>query len=253
MTFETISDIGNVRTENNDSLFAVTKTLSDGKTLGLFVVADGVGEGKFSDEASRIVCDMLSDILNTPHPEGPTMENWQELINESIHRIHQEIIQVGIEHPDKENMASTATVLLISDDQALSAQIGDSRLYSWYNNELRQISSDQTQTQILVDMGRISEEKAKDHPLRHVLSQALGVFDIADHDLNVEMESFPVRNQEMFLLCSDGLYDMVDSEAMSTILGKDNNISEKLQELKQAALDNGGKDNISIILVHCTM
>ena len=139
-------------------------------------------------------------------------------------------------------MGTTATILHIYKNQAYFAHVGDSRLYRLKNSALEQMTEDHSYVESLVRIGDLTPEQAKVHPLKNILTQAVGAME----DIEVETGSFKIDGGEKFLLCTDGLTNMVDDEDIAKILSVSENPAE---DLIQAALEGGGHDNVTAIVV----
>lgn len=147
--------------------------------------------------------------------------------------------------PDYEGMGTTlVAVYLAADGMAYALNIGDSRLYLWRCGELKQITQDHSYVAQLVSKGDITTEEARRHPQRNVILRAVG----ADEVLESDVFSFKVEPGDRLLLCSDGLSDMASDEEIAAVLAE-RNVDKAADELLELALNNGGRDNISVILL----
>ena len=145
-------------------------------------------------------------------------------------------------------MGTTIAAMRLDGDEAFEvAWVGDSRIYLW-NDGLRQISQDHSYVQELIDQGAITPEQARSHPHRNVVTQALGVTD--PHSLKVETITGELRTGMQLLLCSDGLTEEVDDATIASILGRrDLSAQECVDQLILAALDGGGSDNVTVVVI----
>ena len=140
-------------------------------------------------------------------------------------------------------MGTTLTLVLIYHSKLITCQIGDSRAYILRNRQFEQITEDQTYVGYLYRTGRITIEEMKTHPKRHVLMNALGVFPTTNMDVKIRD-----YHNETLLVCSDGLYNNVDEEAIANILRGDDTTNQKVHQLITLANVNGGSDNIAVAL-----
>ncbi|MEM1089616.1 MAG: Stp1/IreP family PP2C-type Ser/Thr phosphatase [Pseudomonadota bacterium] len=203
--------------------------------LGLWLVADGMGGHDLGEVASAIARDTVVQEFSA----GRTL-------SESVQAAAQHIVDQSRARQSAMPMGTTLVATRIQDHQFEVAWVGDSRVYLW-NGELKQLTSDHSYVQELVDQGAISAEQAKTHPHRNVVTQALGVTDPAS--LSVDTVSGELKSGEMLLLCSDGLTEEVDDEYIAHVLGQNLAPQESVDHLILAALDHGGSDNVTVLLV----
>jgi serine/threonine protein phosphatase PrpC len=166
---------------------------------------------------------------------------------EAIRNADEDIIKHSRRRSDSLPMGTTMVALKVADNKFELAWVGDSRAYLW-NGQLRQLSSDHSYVQELIDQGAITAEQARSHPHRNVVTQALGVTD--PDSLKVETLSGELRPGFQILLCSDGLTEEVDDGTIATLLGNAQfSAQECVDHLVAAALDGGGSDNVTVILL----
>ncbi|MBQ9478928.1 MAG: Stp1/IreP family PP2C-type Ser/Thr phosphatase [Selenomonadaceae bacterium] len=220
---------GLVRSHNEDS-FAVIEPET-------YLVADGMGGQAAGEVASRMLVDSIRDFLSeTPLP-------WTcETLQRSIIKAGNKIYNAALDRQEYQGMGTTATMLHLEGHQAYYAHVGDSRLYRLKNDRLGQITDDHSYVETLVRNGEISQAAARIHPMKNYLTQAVG----AMLDIKVDSGSFKVDNGDVFLLCTDGLTNMVDDDAIAAII---RNSRDPAVELINAALEAGGKDNITAIVL----
>ena len=220
--------VGKVRSNNEDSLIVI-----DPET---FVVADGMGGAQAGEIASQMLVDVVKIILTSVPPP------WDEkLLSRAILVANAKILETAQQNEQYNGMGTTATILSLNGYNAYFAHVGDSRLYLLRDNELRQITEDHSYVETLVRNGDITPEEARIHPMRNVLTQAVGAVD----DLYIDAANFSVNKGDMFLLCTDGLTNMVDEQTITKIL---QNSSNPAEELIEVALNAGGKDNVTVIV-----
>lgn len=221
--------VGKVRKNNEDSI-----TIIEPET---FVVADGMGGQAAGEVASQMLVTITIKYLSEV-----TAPFNEDILKTAIIKSNAVILNAAENNPSQRGMGTTATILHIYDNRAYFAHVGDSRLYRLRNNNFEQMTQDHSYVEELVRAGEITEAEARVHPMKNVLTQAVGVVE----DIKVDTASFAVEVGDIFLLCSDGLTNMVDDEKIAEILLTSSNPAENLI---QAALDNGGLDNISVIVV----
>lgn len=228
-----ISHTGKVRSNNQDSGFAGSN---------LFVVADGMGGHAGGDVASSLAVGRL-EALDQPF----TSTSEAELaLRDAIADTAAELIDTVAMRPELAGMGTTVSALLMVDDYAVIAHIGDSRVYLYRDGALTQITTDHTFVQRLVDSGRITPEEARYHPRRSVLMRVLG-----DMDPDPELDTFimPTQPGDRWLLCSDGLSGVVDDTHTSKAMGLGLAPGRTADVLLKQALDAGAPDNVTIVLV----
>jgi serine/threonine protein phosphatase PrpC len=236
-----ITDTGRMRTNNEDA-FIAEKVLQD-RYIAACVI-DGVGGYAGGEVAAAIARQSILDYFTVPSGDVLTM------MREAFAVANQKIGAEKEKKPEYESMACVVTMALV-DTAAKTfyyAHIGDTRLYLMRDNSLVKISKDHSFVGYLEDSGRLSEEEAMQHPKRNEINKALGFdpqFNIAD----VETGSSPFLPGDVLLLCSDGLTDMLRSSEITAVLANDKPLEAKGKELVQRANDQGGKDNITVVLV----
>ncbi len=228
-----ISHTGKVRSNNQDSGYAGSN---------LFVVADGMGGHAGGDVASSLAIALLERL---DHPYASTSEAERELRG-GIADSATELIETVNLRPELAGMGTTVSALIMVDEYAVIAHIGDSRIYLYRDGALTQITTDHTFVQRLVDSGRITPEEARYHPRRSVLMRVLG-----DMDPDPEVDTFimPTQPGDRWLLCSDGLSGVVDEPHLAKALGVGLAPGRTADMLLKQALDGGAPDNVTIVLV----
>lgn len=203
---------------------------------GLFLVADGMGGHDHGEIASALARD---HILNA-------VKNGTSL-KQAILEANQEIINSSSEKPGDLPMGTTIAMMRVKDNQYDCAWVGDSRIYRYSDKTLTSISSDHSYVQELVDQDLITAAQARSHPHRNVVTQALGVTD--NSEIKISLASGEIHAGDKFLLCSDGLTEEVDDSHIAEIIQKDLSAKEIGDQLLIKALENGGSDNITTIVI----
>ena len=212
----------------------------------MYGVFDGMGGEALGEEASLITAQTVKKYHDKLR-DGRIKDN-QSAILKSISDANTKICNKIVESGER-RIGTTFALLSIFDDTAQVYNVGDSRVYLYRNKKLKQISMDDTTAQRLVNMGVITKEKAKTHEDRHKLTQHLGIF--AD-EMIVEphiSEKIGIEKGDMFILCSDGLTDMVENEEIQSIMQKSGDCRTAVQRLAEAALKHGGRDNVTVTVV----
>lgn len=223
--------VGLRRARNEDTYYADA-------SLGLFLIADGMGGHQHGEVASALVRDAVVALVTS----GNTLI-------EAVHGAAERLLAVTRADDDVLPMGTTIAVLQLTSDRYEVGWVGDSRIYLW-KQELQQISHDHSLVQALVEAGKVDPSQASRHPQRNVLTQALGV--TLPTQLHIGMASGPIQPGMMFLLCSDGLTEEVTDTTIATAMARrDLAAQECVDQLLLSALDAGGDDNVSVILVRC--
>lgn len=242
-----ITDTGRVRDHNEDSIGSIHE-------IGLWVLADGMGGYNAGEVASGIAVKTILDLVR----EACQREDRGEInaadgymrqtivLRDAVLRANKIINQTAQSQPQCEGMGTTLVACLFFDNRLSIAHVGDSRLYRMRANRFEQITMDHSLLQELVDRGFYSEEEAQRATNRNYVTRALGV----DSNVDVEIQEVDVEKGDYYLLCSDGLPDMVEDEDIQlTISTFENKIATIGQQLIKLSNDNGGRDNISVILI----
>lgn len=242
-----VSDTGRIREHNED-------TIGTDADIGLVVLADGMGGYKSGEVASgiavRTVMTLLKDAVDREDLSIRDAESGLSrpgiLLRDAIHRANKIIYQTAKTQPNCEGMGTTVVAGLFYDDNLTIAHVGDSRLYCHRGGELRQVTQDHSLLQELVSRGFYTREEAQRAAAKNYVTRALGV----EPSVDVDVTEFPVIKDDLFLLCSDGLSDMVeDDDIHLTISTFGGNLETLAKQLVQLSNDNGGRDNVSIVVV----
>ena len=241
------TDPGMVRAHNEDSI------ASDGEK-GLVVLADGMGGYNAGEVASgmatTVIITELQQLLEKQALYETDASSGQltahRLLHEQIAKANTSIYQAAQSQPQYAGMGTTLVVALFYDNKMTVAHIGDSRLYRMRGDELRQITKDHSLLQEQIDSGVITPQQARQSQNKNLVTRALGI----DPLVEPEIHDHDTQPGDIYLLCSDGLCDMVGDEDIGLALQTlSSNLKLCAQHLVQTANDNGGRDNISVILV----
>ncbi|NKF22523.1 Stp1/IreP family PP2C-type Ser/Thr phosphatase [Solimonas marina] len=242
-----LTDPGRVRSNNED-------TIGEDAELGLVVLADGMGGYNAGEIASRIAVTTVIDVARRQWPtlrlgdidsaSGHSVEGLA--LRSAVQMAHTTIQQVADAQPQCAGMGTTLVAAALHDDRIAIAYVGDSRLYRLRHGTLEQLTRDHSLLEELVERGHYSREEAARLVRRNIVTRALGVED----DVEVDLIEDAVEVDDLLLLCSDGLTDMIDDETISATLQRyTRNLETAAQRLIELANAAGGKDNISVVLV----
>lgn len=249
----TATNVGRVRNNNEDNFYvngiyktdteqlnkAVQNTNSDKSNL--YAVCDGMGGEEFGEKASLIGVSTLAEYQG---------KNFNDLLNDYVKKANKKICDL-INENNGMRSGTTFAALNIENDTAIAYNVGDSRVYMLRQGQLKQLSVDHTRIQQMLNMGLITPEKAKIHKDRHVLTQHFGIFPdemiLSPH----VSQKITLQHDDMFLLCSDGLTDMLSNEHIKQIMLEQKDVKKCVESLIDNALANGGKDNVTVQIVRC--
>ena len=253
--FFAITDVGLVRKQNEDQYLIADLQIGarslerrhDQWRLGgrglLFAVCDGMGGAAAGEVASQMAVDTMFDELSTIEP-GMTPMDFGAEIDHSIGLANQRIHQLACEDSSKKGMGTTVSAGAIYADQLFLAQVGDSRAYLFRQGKLHRVTKDQSLLERLLEEGAITEEHAANFTGKNVILQALG----PSEQVLVDMKFITLREDDLVLLCSDGLHGVVSDERLEECLGKAASLEQAGHVLIKEAHNNGAPDNVTVIV-----
>jgi serine/threonine protein phosphatase PrpC len=222
------TDTGRQRKGNEDAYFARSP---------LFAVADGMGGAQAGEVASRTAIEAIENGL----PDGPG--SAEERLAGLVLDANERIIELARADRERAGMGTTMTAAYVTEGDVAIAHVGDSRLYRLRGDELERLTEDHTLVAELERQGKITQEEAGRHPQRSIITRALG----AEHDIQVDHHTWPARDGDVYLICSDGLM-MFAEERIGEIVRSAPDLRTAARELVDAANDGGGRDNITVVL-----
>jgi serine/threonine protein phosphatase PrpC len=248
LKFKAITDVGRQRSANEDNFIAEPE-------LGLYIVADGMGGQAAGEVASRLAVDTICQFIKLTSeqrditwPTGyePSLSYGQNRLRSALILANQEIFASGAEDAGLQGMGTTAVCALIEGHRADLGHVGDSRIYQLRSGALNRVTDDHSWIHEQVRLGVISEDQARNHPYRNVVTRALG----ASPDVDVDLGGFVLEDGDMLLLCTDGLNSMVTDDSIKEILERyRGDLDAIAKALVFEANQKGGEDNITIILL----
>jgi PPM family protein phosphatase len=221
------TDTGRQRHANEDSYFAQAP---------VFAVADGMGGAQAGEVASRIAAGAFEKGVD----EGASAEGQLEEIAQGANR---EIHDLAQKDSSRAGMGTTLTAALVHDDEVALGHVGDSRAYVLRDGELKRLTKDHSLVEELRRQGRLTDEQAEEHPQRSIITRALG----PEPEVNVDTMTYPAKDGDVFLLCSDGLTTMVTDEEIQKIMLEARSLRSAVNKLVEAANGMGGRDNITAV------
>ena len=232
-----LSDVGRQRNMNQDYVFCTSKPL--GNLPNLCIVADGMGGHKAGDLASKFSDNTFKEYVAAAKSKKPV-----SIISDAISYTNEKLLELAASSPDYTGMGTTFVVVTILGKSAYIANIGDSRLYI-LNKELRQITRDHSLVEEMVQLGTIDRSEARNHEQKNVITRALG----AGSKVIADFFEVEIEDGSLILMCTDGLTNMVTDKEIENVLLSRQDINEKANILVNRANENGGKDNISVIII----
>jgi len=241
------TDPGMVRSHNEDSVASIAEK-------GLVVLADGMGGYNAGEVASGMATTVLTTELrqlledHAPHEIDPKSgtKAAQKMLQEQVAKANTSIYQAAQSQPQYAGMGTTLVVALFYDNKMMVAHIGDSRLYRMRGDEFSQVTKDHSLLQEQIDAGLLTKEQARHSSNKNLVTRALGI----DPTVQTEIHEYDTSPGDLYMLCSDGLSDMVSDDDIGMALqALGANLELAAQQLVQMANDNGGRDNVSVILV----
>lgn len=231
-----MTDVGQVRKLNQDYLYTSEKPV--GNLDNLFIVADGMGGHKAGDYASKFTVEHVVELIKDSQETEPV-----KIIEAAVEETNRQLL-LEAEDPELTGMGTTLVICTIQGREAYIANVGDSRLYI-IDNAIRQVTHDHSLVEEMVRMGELEPENARLHPNKNIITRAIGAGD----DVKIDFFQIPLEDNSVILMCSDGLTNMVDDEDIKFIVDRQRDVVEITESLIRAANDNGGKDNIAIIII----
>jgi PPM family protein phosphatase len=248
VTCQALSDVGRKRKGNEDALF-----LNDHHKL--YVVADGMGGHAAGEVASRVAVDAIAEFVELtggnqeitwPFGLDDSISYEGNRLKTAVRHANSRVLEATRESAEYEGMATTVAAVLVDGDVANLAHVGDSRIYVWSAGEITLLTRDHSWVNEQIENGAISPEQARSHPLRNVVTRALG----GRADLVVDIQSRRMAEGDMLLLCSDGLTTMVPDDEIARVLGESGgDVADAVQSLVGLANERGGEDNITVVLL----
>ena len=238
--FAGLSDVGRVRTENEDHWFADTDQ-------GLFLVADGIGGSAAGSLASQIVAEILPRLLykRLHEAKGKASPDITRQVSAALTELSEQLRQESCGAIGLKGIGSTVVLALVRDWQAVVAHMGDSRAYLFRAGRLERLTQDHTIVQLLVDRGQLALEEAASHPGHGQLTRFVGM----GMEAVPETKDLKLRSGDQLLLCSDGLTGMLADQQILEILSRQAVPAEACRQLIDAANQAGGKDNITAVIL----
>ena len=233
-----VTDIGKKRKLNQDFVYASDEPV--GNLPNVYIVADGMGGHNAGDFASKCTVETI-----TREIRGCFEKNAIRILSKAIMVANERIRQKAREDERLYGMGTTVVAATCIGKYLQVANVGDSRLYIINEEEVRQVTRDHSLVEEMVRMGGIDRKAARNHPDKNIITRAIGARDTIEIDFFNE----ELQDGDIVLMCSDGLSNMLEDEEIGKILRKNGSLEERAEKLVEAANNNGGKDNIAVIII----
>lgn len=230
------TDVGRVRKINQDYIYASKKPV--GKLPNLWIVADGMGGHNAGDRASSYAVEVMLDAIEHSRERNP-LKN----LRSAIEAANEKVLEESFSEEKYEGMGTTIVAATVVKGTLYVANVGDSRLYV-LGNRMFQVTTDHSLVEEMVRMGTLTKEEARCHPKRNVITRAVGV----GKSVKIDCFEWKLQKKDIVLMCSDGLTTMVEDEEIQQIIKDNEDLQEAGEKLIAAANENGGSDNITVLL-----
>ncbi|MCL0105239.1 Stp1/IreP family PP2C-type Ser/Thr phosphatase [Dehalococcoidia bacterium] len=237
------SDVGLVRKNNEDSYLCITDVPTSEYLNSILIVADGMGGHSAGEVASQMAVDYLSDSLDQASfntDEDP--KGYSQMLAKLLQQANTEVYEAG-RSQSRFNMGTTCSVLIKTGNIFSIAHVGDSRIYLMRNGKFKQLTNDHTWVCEQIISGNLTKDESLTHPYRNILTKAIGTSTAIEVD-HFELEA---QHDDLLLMCSDGLSTLVNDDVIRSII-QDSDIEKASSDLIEKAKENGGDDNITVIL-----
>ncbi len=236
-----LTDVGKKRKVNQDYVYQ--SNVPVGVLPNLYMVADGMGGHQAGDYASKLAVEIVRGEIERYELQGQHQEPEQILV-EAIKAANREVLKAASLDEHYAGMGTTLVVATVIDEMLYFANVGDSRLYV-INEEITQLSQDHSLVEEMVRLGGIKPEEAKNHPDKNIITRAVGT----KKSVDVDYFEHTLKKDDKILMCSDGLSNMVEDDGIFEIVKCSRDIVEGVIQLVEKANENGGKDNIGVVLL----
>lgn len=231
MQCEVVSEAGLIRDKNEDSYLVCLKR-------GLFVVADGLGGHQAGEKASNMAVKILDSALTTGNASLILLERAFQKANSLIYR-------EAYHNPALEGMGTTLTAAWLSKGRLYLAHVGDSRVYHIRDHKIKLLTRDHSYITEMLNLGGLTEEEARSHPKRHMLTRAIGTNSL----IEVDLAEYSLKKDDYILLCTDGLHGLATAEELRNYILSASTLQGAVQEMLTLAMSRGCPDNITVVLV----
>lgn len=234
------SDVGLVRQNNEDVWHVIPE-------LWTYILADGMGGHQAGEVAAREAVESLTNSLlrGLPEADRSTLDKAIEVLQDGIEEANDHVYQLSRSYPEFKGMGTTLCCLHFHPDGIVYGHVGDSRIYRYRDGVLEQLTRDHSLLREMMDKGQLREDDATDFAYKNIITRAIG----ADQEVIPCLEKDSLQEGDLFLLCSDGLSDLLDRQTLEQIFNESASLSTLSQDLISQANACGGNDNITVVLI----
>jgi protein phosphatase len=236
------TDVG-MRREHNEDWFLVNES------LGLYVVCDGMGGHAGGETASRVACESIEREMKAARDRDPAgaadLGRLADMLQKAVQGACASVYQTSLTDPDLQGMGTTLVALLVDADHAVVAHVGDSRAYHVRDGEVTQLTEDHSLVNEQVRAGLMSKEEARYSRLKNIITRSVGF----EEYVAVDVAPLDTRPGDAFVLCSDGLSNLVDADEIGGVVLHSGSPEETCAELVDLANDRGGDDNVTVVVI----
>jgi len=243
LKFDAKTDRGLIREINEDSYNVIEGCA---KTPYAFIVADGMGGHNCGEIASRAAVEYISNYISSESGSIFIKKGHEANLKKLVEDANSAVYRKSLENAEASGMGTTLTMALISGSAMTVAHVGDSRLYMVRDGKMKQLTEDHSYIEELVKKGSLTRKEAENHPRKNIITRAIGCMP----ELEVDILSLTIEKDDIFILCTDGLTNMLGEDAIYETV-KDNNPDLSCSLLVEAAKKQGGEDNITVIVIKC--
>ncbi len=236
------SDVGKARLNNEDMFYFPQK---GSKLPQLFIVADGMGGHQGGEIASKIAVEEVSTYVNSHLLEDCSAQEVKEILKSSISKANNKVFSLSSKNDELLGMGTTITIALFHGRHLYIGHVGDSRAYLIRENHIEQLTRDHSLVWELAEDGRITMEETKTHPMKNIITKALGTDELLEPDIL----EFDLKDNDIIVLCSDGLTNMLENDSIKNIVLSSGGPEQAAQKLIDEANLRGGEDNITVGII----
>lgn len=231
------SEIGLVRENNEDAWESISE-------LQFFILADGMGGHRAGEVAARETVDRLSLLVRKSFNKE-SLKDHDSLIHDLIQKVNYDVYQKSRSDSDLRGMGTTLCCIYFHEKGVMFAHVGDSRIYRFHKNKLQQLTRDHSLVTEMIDLGELHERNAEGVNYKNIITRAIGT----EPNVEISMGISESEENDLFLMCSDGLSDLLSPKMIENILEEADNLEITVNNLINAAMKLGGRDNVTVVLM----
>lgn len=235
-----VTDVGLIRENNQDCMFAGSI-----ESFPLYIVADGMGGHNAGEIASSMAVDIIEKVFTVNKDKLISEESIKQTIEEAIVTANEKIYLQSKKIPDYAGMGTTITLAYIFENKIYIGHVGDSRAYFITKDEIKQITDDHSLVNELIKNGSITPEEAINHPQKNLITRAVGT----SSDIQLDFYVLDYKPNDILIICSDGLTNMLNDDDIMKLIKSEDDIDIACNNLISIANENGGRDNITVIVI----